>query len=178
MVRPAPSCTELAGESPARVGTGAPGSRLQPTSEIPSAERSVESLRKGGATKRAATLRQACSLVRVSAERRMGGPSRSCHGEGNRQRAESGRSNAAAGTPRGMERSTLRQLGAEQERPSLAAPRRGEASTYKANAEGVGRRQGVRGARSTDEGGVHKPPEGEGPALVARATGVSVRAWL
>ena len=36
-------CVELAGESPALVIAGEPGSRLQPSGEIPPAERSVES---------------------------------------------------------------------------------------------------------------------------------------
>ena len=45
------------------------------------------------------------------------------------------------------------------------------------NAESRGSREGVRGARSTDEGGQDKPLEGRGPALVERATGVSAREW-
>jgi hypothetical protein len=122
-------CIELAGASPVRVSIGAPGSRLPSVCEITPAKRSVEGPRRRGAKKRAATSRQACSLVRLSAERRMGWPSRSCHGEGNRQRMESGE--AAAGRPRGKERSTLRQLDAEQERPSSAAVRHGTGPTYK-----------------------------------------------
>ena len=39
-----PGCVGLAGASPAAVSAGAPRSRLQPTSEISAAERSVESL--------------------------------------------------------------------------------------------------------------------------------------
>ena len=183
MVRPERRCVELAGASPARVGGGAPekmsaaapGSRLQPRGEIPVAERSVKSLRKEGATRRAATSSEACSLDRFSAERRMGGPSRSCHGEGNKQRAETG---AGAGTPRGMARSTSGQFNAEQERPSSAALRQGRDRAYKAKPKWTGSREGVRGAHRTDEGGTHKPPEGEGPALVVRATEVSARAWL
>jgi hypothetical protein len=129
--RPGPSCIELAGASPARVSAGAPGSRLPPIAcEITPAKRSVESPLERGATKRAATSRQACSLVRLSAERRMGWPSRSFRGEGNRQWMEPG--DTATGRPRGRERSTLRQLDAEQERPSSAAARRGKDPTYKA----------------------------------------------
>jgi hypothetical protein len=123
-------CIELAGESPARVGAGAPGSRLPPIAcEITPAKRSVKSPPRRGATKRAATSSEACSLVRFSAERRTGWPSRSFHGEGNRQRMATGE--AAAGRPRGMDRSTLRQLDAEQERPSSAAVRHGRVATYK-----------------------------------------------
>jgi hypothetical protein len=169
-------CIELAGASPARVSAGAPGSRLQSWREIAAAERSVKSPRKGGATKRAATSRQACSLDRASAERRTRGPSRSCHGEGNRQRMATGL--AAAGPLRGRERSTLRQLDAEQERPSSAPIRLGTGSTHKVKTpKGNESREGVRGARSTGERG-DNPREGRGPALVARATGVSAGAWL
>ena len=38
-------CIELAGESPVRVGAGAPGSRPQARGEILGSERGVESLR-------------------------------------------------------------------------------------------------------------------------------------
>ncbi len=131
-----PCCTELAGGSPAGVSTGAPRSRLLSACEITPAKRSVRGPRERGATKRAATSRQACSLVRFSAERRMGWPSRSCHGEGNRQRMATGE--AAAGRPRGRERSTLRQLGAEQERPSSAAVRRGKHLAYKTTSKSPG----------------------------------------
>lgn len=169
------SCwTDLAGESPVRVSAGAPGSRLQPSCEITASKRSVESPRERGATKRAATSRQACSLVRLSAERRTEGSSRSCRGEDNRQRRETG---AAAGPSRGMERSTLREIGPEQERPSSVARRPSKRPAYKAEPKSLGSREGVRGARSTGEGG-DKPLEGRGPALVARATGVSAGAWL
>jgi hypothetical protein len=55
-------------------------------------------------------------------------------------------------------------------------PTSGKDRAYKAGAE-VGRsREGVRGARSTVEGGENSL-EGRGPALVARALGVSMRAW-
>jgi len=39
----------------------------------------------GGANQRAATISERNSLVRVSTERGLGEPNRSCHGEGNRQ---------------------------------------------------------------------------------------------
>jgi len=123
------SCAELAGESPVRVSAGAPGSRVRPSCEIAMARRTDESPCKGEATERVATSREACSLVRSSAERRTVGPSRSCRGEGNRQRRETG---AVAGPTRGMGRDTFRQLSAEQERPSSAALRRGKDLAYKA----------------------------------------------
>ena len=177
VVLPSASCTELAGESPVRVSAGAPGSRLPSSAfERTPTKRSVKSPRRRGATKRVATVREAYSLVRVSAERRTVGPSRSCHGEGNRHQAEN--SGAADGPTRGRGRDTIRELGAEQERPSSAAPRRGRDPAYKAKPKGLRSREGVRGARSTDEGGAKKPLEGRGPALVMRELEVSARAWL
>jgi hypothetical protein len=68
-----------AGESPVRVGVGAPGSRPQSRGEIPAAERGVKSL--FGGSKRAGC---DCSLVKFTTEE----PSRSCHGEGHVRRVE------------------------------------------------------------------------------------------
>ena len=172
-VLPVTCCIEPAGASPARVSAGAPGSRVQLGGESRTAERTVKSLVKEGAKERAATSSEACSLVRLSAERRMGGPSRSFRGEGDGQRRRTG---GSAGTPRGRERGTFRRLDAEQERPCSAASRRRKDPVHKAEAESAGSRGGVRGVRSTDEGGRHKPPEGRGPALVVRAMEVSARA--
>src|ERR1035438_239150 len=76
----------LAGERPVRVSAGAPGSRLQAGGEIRPCEAECQKpLKQRGASKRAATLSERCSLVKLSAERCLKGPSRSCHGEGNRQ---------------------------------------------------------------------------------------------
>jgi hypothetical protein len=172
---PFESCAELAGESPVRVSAGAPGSRVRTSRESAVSKRTDRSPCKGGATERVATSREACSLVRSSAERRMVGPSRSCHGEGNRQQRETG---AAAGPTRGMGRDTFRQLSAEQERPSSVALRQGRDPAYKATPKWFGSREGVRGARSTADGGANKPLEGRGPALVVRDLEVSARAWL
>jgi hypothetical protein len=66
-------CVRPAGESPVRVGAGAPGSRPRLEGETPMAERGVESL--FGGSKRAGW---DCSLVTGTT----GEPSRSCHGEG------------------------------------------------------------------------------------------------
>src|SRR6266536_4035419 len=85
MVRPERRVV-LAGESPVRVSAGAPGSRLQPGGEIrPSRAECRKPLKERGANQRAATISERNSLVTFSAERCLGGPSRSCHGEGNRQ---------------------------------------------------------------------------------------------
>jgi hypothetical protein len=85
MVRPERRVV-LAGGKPVRVSAGAPGSRLQPGGEIrPSRAECRKPWRERGANRRAATISERNSLVIFSAERCLRGPSRSCHGEGNRQ---------------------------------------------------------------------------------------------
>src|SRR5271157_4347521 len=87
MVRPE-SCVLLAGARPVRVSAGAPGSRPQPRIEISAVTAGRRKpVQQQGAKKRAATLSERCSLVKFSAERCWGGPSRSCHGEGKRQQS-------------------------------------------------------------------------------------------
>ena len=85
MVRPGRRVV-LAGASPVRVSAEAPGSRLQPEGEIrPSQAECQKPLKQRGASRRAATISERKSLVKSSAERCLGGPSRSFRGEGNRQ---------------------------------------------------------------------------------------------
>jgi hypothetical protein len=85
-VRPERRRVVLAGESPDRVSAGAPGSRLQREGEIrPNEAECQKPLKERGARKRAATISERCSHVIFSAERCLKGPSRSYHGEGNRQ---------------------------------------------------------------------------------------------
>src|SRR5271165_7349707 len=85
MVRPERRVV-LAGERPDRVSAGAPGSRLQAGGEIRAYEAECRKpLKERGANQRAATISERNSLVKFSAERCSGGPSRSYHGEGNRQ---------------------------------------------------------------------------------------------
>ena len=139
MVRPERRVV-LTGGRPDRVSAGAPGSRLQPGGEIrPSRAECRKPLKKRGARKRAATTSERCSLVKLSAERCLGGPSRSYHGEGNRQHS---------GKPDGMldlsgiaGGGTFLKKIAEQERPSPAALS-GKDRAYKAGwlkVRGVGR---------------------------------------
>ncbi len=129
----------LAGESPVRVSAGAPGSRLQPSGEIrPSRAECRKPLKERGANQRAATTGERCSLVIFSAERRLGGPSRSYHGEGNRQHSGPERMLDLSGVSGG---GTLGQSNAEQERPYLAAES-GKDRAYKAGrlkSHGAGR---------------------------------------
>jgi len=109
------SCIAPAGASPVRVSAGALGSRVRSAGEIPTAKRIVESLGWEGARERAVTgSERRASLDRLSAERRTGWPSRSCHGEGNRQRLVFRKS---AGHPRGTGDGTFSRDGAEHERP-------------------------------------------------------------
>jgi hypothetical protein len=83
MVRPERR-VDLAGASPDRVSNAAPGSRLQPEGKIrPSRAECRKPLKEKGANRRDATISERNSLVRLSAERCLGGPSRSFHGEGN-----------------------------------------------------------------------------------------------
>ena len=129
----------LTGESPVRVSAVAPGSRLQPGGEIrPSRAECQEPLKERGANRRAATISERNSLVKLSAERCLGGPSRSCHGEGNRQHSGTERVLDLPGVSGG---GTLGKNNAEQERPYLAAES-GKDRWYKAGrlkASGAGR---------------------------------------
>jgi hypothetical protein len=86
MVRPE-RCVLLAGARPDRVSAGGPGSRPQSWEEIPLIRAGRQKSVQRRATKRAAITSERCSLVKVSAERCSRGPSRSCHGESNRQQS-------------------------------------------------------------------------------------------
>ena len=95
-------------------------------------------MKEKGATKRAVTHRERCSLDRLSAERCLGGPSRSCHGEGNRQQ---GRLEPLLDLSGVWAMARFERRTAEQERPSPAA-KSGKDRGYKAGwqkAHGAGR---------------------------------------
>src|SRR3990172_789727 len=141
-------------------GRGARSSRLSGASKA-----STE-----GARARAATLRESYRLVRFSAERQRG-PSRACHGEGNRQRGEIG----AALDPSGVRgaarvhglvrnwRGPTRRLASEQGHADKASPKRRGAGR---ESEGVV--QPVKGRRTAWR---------EGPLLwLGVRMGVSARA--
>ena len=109
----------LAGARPVRVSAGAPGSRPQPKAERPPARAGrPKPLQETGARKRAAISSERCSHVIVSAERCLKGPSRSYHGEGNRQQPGPERLLDLSGVEGG---GTFPEKSAEQERPYLAA---------------------------------------------------------
>ena len=110
----------LTGASPVRVSAGAPGSRLQAGGEIrPRRAECRKPLKEREANQRAATISERNSLVKFSAERCLGEPSRSCHGEGNRQ--HSGEPERMLDLPGVSGGGTLGKNNAEQERPYLAA---------------------------------------------------------
>ena len=115
-----------------------------------------------GATKRAVTHRERCSLVRLSAERCLGGPSRSCHGKGNRQQGKLEPLLDLSGVwaMARFERGT-----AEQERPYLAASR-AETARIKPDGGSERSREGVREVRSTEESVQDNALEGRGLALI------------
>ncbi len=115
MVRPERRVV-LTGGSPERVSAGAPGSRLQAGGEIrPYQAECQKPLKERGANQRAATISERNSLVKFSAERCSGGPSRSYHGEGNRQHSgKPERKLDLLGVSGG---GTLGKSNAEQERP-------------------------------------------------------------
>jgi hypothetical protein len=129
----------LAGARPVRVSAGAPGSRPQTKAEMPSVRAGRQKpLKETGARKWAATLSERCSHVIFSAERCLKGPSRSCHGEGNRQQSGPERLLDLSGVAGG---GTFPEKSAEQERPYLAAWS-GEDREYKAGrlkSSGAGR---------------------------------------
>jgi hypothetical protein len=109
----------LAGARPVRVSAGAPGSRPQPKVEMPAVRAGrPKPVQQQGARKRAATLSERCSLEKLSTERCLGGPSRSCHGEGKRQQSSPERLLDLSGVAGS---GTFLQKSAEQERPYLAA---------------------------------------------------------
>ena len=139
MVRPERRVV-LTGASPVRVSAGAPGSRLQAGGEIRPREAECQKpLKQRGANQRAATIRERNSLVIFSAERCLGGPSRSFHGEGNRQHAGPERMLDLSGVAGG---GASGQSNVEQERPYLAAES-GKDRAYKAGrlkSHGAGRK--------------------------------------
>src|SRR5258708_6829680 len=141
MVRPERRVV-LADERSVRVSAGAPGSRLQPEGEIqPSRAECRKPLKERGARKRAATLSERCSHDILSAERCLKGPSRSCHGEGNRQQSGPERLLDLSGEWGG---GTFPERNADQERPYSAA------ESDKNRGKKAGRRKARRAGRESE----------------------------
>jgi hypothetical protein len=172
MVRPG-SCTDPAGESPARVSVGAPGSRHQPGREIAQAERCVESLVYGGSEDAGRNL---VNAVEASSDHQPKGvrESRAGHVAAKAKHSALG-PERTLGLP-GVEATARVEGSGWNRRDPHRQPTSGEDRAYKAGVEVARSRKGVRGARSTCEARDNRA-EGRGPALVASALGVSARAW-
>jgi hypothetical protein len=128
----------LASASLVRVSAGAPGSRPQAKTEMSTVRAGRQKSILWRARERAAISSERCSLVILSAERCLGGPSRSCHGEGNRQQSGPERLLDLSGVAGG---GTFPKKSVEQERPYLAA-KSGKDRWYKAGwlkSSGAGR---------------------------------------
>ena len=164
-------CISPAGGSPARVSVGAPGSRVQSRFERIVAERTVKSLERGGneAGRNTVNAEQASSKYQPKGvwEGRAGhATAKAMHSVLVPERTLGFPGVWAAACFEGEVRNT---------RDPSWQPTSGKDRAYKAGAESERSQAGVRGARSTVEGG-DKPPEGRSPALVAPVKQVSARA--
>jgi len=166
------SCTVPAGGSPVRVSAGAPGSRHQSAGEILQAERCVKSLEVGGSkgagrNKVNASASSDDQPKGVREGRAAHFTAKAMHSVPVPERALGLPGVWAAARYEGMMRNR---------RDPTRQPTSGKDRAYKAGAEVARSREGVRGVRSTCEGG-EKPLEGRDPASVTFALGVSARAW-
>jgi len=168
-----PCCTALAGESPAPVSAGAPGSRVQPNAERRAAERTVKGPEGGSkeAGRNQVKAEQASSDYQPKGvrERRAG------HAAAKADAQRPGSPDRALGLP-GVLAAARFDREVRNTRDPTRQPTSGEDRPYKARAESGRSRAGVRGGRSTDEGG-DKPLEGRAPASVTLGKQVSARAW-
>src|SRR3990172_7910504 len=171
MVRPE-SCVVPAGGSPVRVSAGAPGSRHQPAGEIPQVERCVESLEVGGSKVAGRNTVNAAASSHYQ-------PKGVREGRAVHVTAKAMHSvlvpERALGLP-GVWAAARFEGAVRNRRDPTRRPASGKDRTYKAGAEVVRSREGVRGVHSTDEGG-DKPPKGRDPASVRLVPGVGARAW-
>jgi hypothetical protein len=171
MVRPE-SCTVPAGGSPVRVSAGAPGSRHQPSGETPGAERCVASLEGGGSNEAGRNHVNAAASTHYQ-------PKGVREGRAAHVTAKAMYSapvpERALGLP-GVRAAARFEGVVRNRRDPPRQPTSGKDLAYKAGAEVARSREGVRGVRSTGEGG-DNPPEGRDPASVTLAVEVSARAW-
>jgi hypothetical protein len=161
-------CTRPAGVSPVTVGTpGAPCSRLRATSEMAASERSVESRKRGiGLVER----EQSCGpnvseslQPREIGTRKVGWPSRSFRGEGNRLRtAVTGEPQDTPGVREGARREGL----VRNRRDPTWRPTSGEGGGYKPMAKCHRAGRESEGLVVPWMAPTRTTPEGRGPALV------------
>jgi hypothetical protein len=179
----------LAGESPAPVVAGEPGSRLPCSAEeILPTKRSVKSPRQEGSNEAGRNQMkavQASSDYQPKGDWERGGEIPRAAPNGAACRAGHFAAKADAQRPAspdgslglpGVLAAACFDREARNARDPSGQPTLGKDRPYKARAESGRSRAGVRGVRSTDEGG-DKPLEGRSPALVGRALWVSARAW-
>lgn len=164
-------CTSLAGESPVRISARASGSRTQLRLERAVAERVVESLERGSneAGHNTVNAEQASSDSQPKGVR---------EGRAGHIAAKAMHSalvlERALGFPGVLAVACFERVVRNTRDPS-GRPTSGKDRAHKVEAESARSQAGVRGARSTDEGG-DKPLEGRSPALVAPEAQVSTRA--
>jgi hypothetical protein len=166
------SCTVPTGGSPVRVSAGAPGSRHQSAGEILQTERCVKSLEAGGS--------KGAGRNKVNASASSDNQPKGVR-EGRAAHVTAKAMYNALDPERALDLpgvwAAARYEGAVRNRRDPTwRPTSGKDRAYKAGAEVARSREGVRGVRSTGEGG-DKPLEGRDPASVTLAVGVSARAW-
>ena len=152
------SCADLAGESPVPVIAGEPVSRIRVRAERQVSERIVESLRREGATKGAATR---VNAEQASSEYQPKGDWESRAGHVAAKAKHNGRKEPerALGLPGVVAAARLDRTARNTGDPS-PQPASGKTLSYKAGAE-VGRSGAeVRGVRSTEEGEQRRWREG------------------
>lgn len=158
---------ELAGESPARVGVGAPGSR-------PQVEDREDSARAGRRKPGERDRKQSCGPQRVvNAEQ----ASSDSQPKGDRERRDRHFGSKATHSARDPKRAlgfpgvvavARSDSSTRNRRDPSSQPTSGEAARISAEREVASREAGVRGGRSTDET-AYKAVEGRAPASAARA---------
>ena len=162
-----PCCVTPAGASPVPVSAGAPGSRLACCAEeTPPTKPSVKSPQEEGsneAGRNQVKAEQASSDYQPKGDRER----RAGHVAAKAYAQCSAKPDGTLGLP-GVVAAARFEGGTRNTRDPSRQPTSGKDRAYKARAESERSRAGVRGARSTWEGG-DKALEGRGPALVTRA---------
>jgi hypothetical protein len=168
-------CIDLAGESPARVTAGGPGSRLPATAEMASAEaqrrKSPKRRKQAGGPQREVNAEQASSEYQPKGVRE----SRAGHATAKATDSARIEPERALDLP-GVVAAARQHRSMWNRRDPSRRPTSGRSVAISAERERRRSRAGVRGGRSTDEG-ADKALEGRTPASVVPGKQVSVRAW-
>ena len=166
MVRPE-SCDSPAGVSPVRVSAEAPGSRPWVGGEIPLPEQGVKSL------ERREQGRGPQHQVKLAASSDYQ-PKGAWEGRAGHVAAKA--TDSGLGSERPLDLPGVESAGRDEglsrnRRDPTWQPSQAKTGSKRLTAEGDRSQEGVRGARTIDEGGGHKPLERRSPALVVRPTG-------